>query len=189
MNTQKPISTISYNTVGFLKSTLDELYKNKIISFYMFVTHIGEIDETTGLDEKDHIHLFVIPNRKLNTMDLGEFFIESVPNNKPLKCINWVSSQSDDFILYGLHDEAYLLTKFETRQYHYTYDEFISSDKDDFDRLYKMAFNSSGYAKNKNFYKYIKAGGSVAQLVKAGAVAPNQVEYYENFEKACRKVD
>lgn len=184
MNTAKPISTISYNTRDFLLEVLNNLYKSKIISFYMFIEHKGEKDLTTGLIDRDHIHLYVEPNRKLNTMDLGELFVEPIPNGLPLKCINWVSSKSDDFILYNLHDKQYLLTKFEVREYQYCYDDWIVSDVDCFNRLYNMAYNSSGFAKNRNFYKFIENGGSVSQLIQIGAVDPNQVAYYKAFEEA-----
>lgn len=187
MNTSKPISTISYNSLAFLKNTLDSLVKQKVISFYMFIPHHGEYDEVTNIVDKDHTHVWVFPNRHINTMDLGDFFVEPVPNKKPLKCISWVSSKSDDFILYNLHDKDYLMSKFEIRQYNYTYNDWVSSDQDEFDRRYKMAFNSSGHAKNKNFYKYIATGGTVHELVKNGCVDPNQVEYYNNFAKEVRK--
>ena len=71
MNTRSPISTISYNTVDFLKLKLDELIASKTISFYMFIKHEPEID-----DLKPHIHLYIEPNRQLDTMVLTDYLKE-----------------------------------------------------------------------------------------------------------------
>ena len=72
MQTCKPISTISYNSEEFLKSVLDNLVRTHVIDFYMYIKHIGEID-LFGEQEKDHIHLFLIPNKRINTADLEQF--------------------------------------------------------------------------------------------------------------------
>ena len=71
MNTRSPISTISYNTEKFLKMKLDELVDNKMISYYMFIFHQPEID-----DLKPHIHLYIEPNKQLDTMYLTDYFKE-----------------------------------------------------------------------------------------------------------------
>ena len=103
MQTSKPISTVSYNTTPFLKTVLEGLIRNHVIDFYCFINHLGELDPF-GEREKDHTHLFIIPNHRINTCDLDIQFIEPVPNNKPLKCITWQTSKIDDWILYVLHD-------------------------------------------------------------------------------------
>ena len=51
MNTRNPISTISYNSMLFLKAKLDELVNAKVIQFYAFIFHKGEDDEA---GKKDH---------------------------------------------------------------------------------------------------------------------------------------
>lgn len=187
MNTKNAISTVSYNTEGFLLDKLDRLVRTKKIEYYIIVHHIGELNEV-GVIEKDHTHVYLCPNGKINTMDLGEEFIEFTKDNpKPLKCIQWRSSKIDDWILYNSHDPMYLLSKFETRQYQYSYEEFITSDENQFARDWVCAFQSSGYAKNKNFYNYCKNGGTLAELMKAGAVSPNQVGYYNEFIEAVKK--
>ena len=83
MRTSKPISTISYNTQEFLLHQLDEMIKNHIISDYMYINHFAEEDE-----RKDHIHLWMKPNKLLDTMDIQKYLLEIDPNNptKPLKC-------------------------------------------------------------------------------------------------------
>ena len=78
----------------------------------MFILHQPEEDE-----KKAHIHLYIEPNTLLDTMELQEFFTELDLNNpaKPLKCINFIQSKIDDWILYNSHNSAYLASKFETR--------------------------------------------------------------------------
>ena len=69
MRTSKPIATIAYNTVDFLEQKLAELLRNHKIQDYFFIYHIAEEDE-----KKDHIHLYIEPNTRIDTMDLQEFF-------------------------------------------------------------------------------------------------------------------
>lgn len=45
MRTSKPISTISYNTLPFLKEKLDDLVNNQVLEFYFFIWHHAEDDE------------------------------------------------------------------------------------------------------------------------------------------------
>lgn len=100
MNTRKEISTISYNSVEFLTEKLQELLNEHIISDYMFIPHKAEEDET-----KDHIHLWIKPNKLLDTMDLQSFLQEYDPlhPDKPLKCIDFRFAKTDDWILYSIH--------------------------------------------------------------------------------------
>lgn len=189
MQTCKPISTISYNSLPFLRSVLDNLVRTHVIDFYMFIHHIGEVD-IFGEQEKDHTHLFVIPNHRINTSDLGDFFIETVDNNsKPLKCITWSVSKSDDWILYCLHDAQYLATKFESRHFEYNFNEIVTSDPEDLRRKYRMAYESSGYARMKNLYQYAKSGGSLNSLLEIGAIPVNQIQCYDDFFKLSKKID
>lgn len=181
MNTTKPISTISYNTPKFLKHKLEYLLECHVISFYMYIQHEGEID-MFGEKEKDHIHLFLIPNERVNTMDLSDEFIETLPNeDKPRKCISWTTSKSDDWILYCLHDKEYLASKFETRQILYTYDDIVASDEDDLRRRFRSAYQSSGYARMRNLYEYANSYGTMSELLKIGAIPINQVSAYTDF--------
>lgn len=128
MRTRKPISTITYNTFDYLIVKLEELRKAKKISFWAFVPHQRENDEA-----KDHIHLFIDPSVQVQTDDLKDEFREFDPSHpdKPLGCISFASSKFDDWYLYGLHDEAYLASKGQSREIHYLPEEVISSDPDD----------------------------------------------------------
>lgn len=187
MNTSKPISSISYNSESFLLSTLKSLQQKNIIEFYMYIKHTGEID-IFGEREKDHIHLFIVPNERINTLWLTEQFLEFIDDNdKPLKTISWNNSKCDDWILYCLHDPVYLATKFEDRQIQYTYKDLVASDDQDLRRRYRSAYQSSGYARMKNLYQYAASGGTLTDLMRIGAVPINQISGYEEYFRIAKK--
>lgn len=107
MATQKPISTISYNSEAFLKEKLDTWISSHIIQAYQYIKHKGEDGD------KDHIHLRIEPNKKLDTMDLLEQLREyQIGNTKPLGCRPFRPSKEEDWILYAVHDETYLKLKY-----------------------------------------------------------------------------
>lgn len=143
MRTSKPIATISYNTEDFLKIKLEELCKNHTISDYMFIKHDAESDE-----RKDHIHLWLQPNKLLDTMDLQEYFCELDLSNpsKPLGCIDFRPSKADDWILYTQHYGPYLQSKGESREYSYHKEDFRFHNEDSFEDLYRHAFKGSDFA-------------------------------------------
>ena len=129
MRTSRPISTISYNTNDFLNNVLDELIRKRAISFWAWIEHLPEDDET-----KAHKHLYIVPNGQIDTDMLGEQFLEvdlSNPTKKPLGIKNIHSSKFTDWYLYALHDSTYLETKGQSRRYHYTRDDVQASDRDD----------------------------------------------------------
>ena len=111
-----PIATISYNSDEFLQAKLDELMRNKVISAYFWVNHFAEEDE-----RKNHKHLWLKPNRRIDTMELQQYFIEPFTDArlKPLGCIDFVSSKIDDALLYFAHWKSYLAYKHQSRRYHY----------------------------------------------------------------------
>lgn len=109
MATQLPISTISYNTVDFLKKKLEQWYHEHLIRAYMFIFHKGEDGD------KDHIHLRIEPNKRLDPMDLmDELCMEVDPNDrsKNLGCRPWRPSKEEDWFLYVVHDKKYLDFKY-----------------------------------------------------------------------------
>ena len=144
LRTSKAISTISYNSKDFLLSILDKLIRQHIICNYMFIEHQPEDDE-----RKKHIHLFIQPNRLIDTMELQDMFKEfdSSKPDKPLGCIDFRLSKIDDWILYNQHFNAYLLSKGESRKFHYARDDFVYFDSDTFDFDYNHAFKGSEWAK------------------------------------------
>ena len=107
MATQKPISTISYNTEAFLKEKLDTWYNAHIIQAYQYICHKGEDGD------KDHIHVRIEPNKKLDPMDLSEQLREyKLGIDKPLCCRPFRPSKEEDWILYAVHHKQYLNLKY-----------------------------------------------------------------------------
>ena len=181
MRTSKPISTISYNTQEFLVHQLDELVKNHKVCDYMFINHFAEEDE-----KKNHIHLWIKPNTLVDTMDLQKFFVEANPDNplKPFKCIDFHSSKSvDDWILYAQHFEPYLASKGESREYHYTKDDFIYNDEDTFDDLYNHAFKGSEWAQRNQILRALSDGSAnPTSLILNGTVPLNMASQLNAFK-------
>ena len=130
MKTTKPISTISFNSPGYLVTKLDELIASKIITFYAFIPHKPEDDEGGN---KPHNHLYILPSKMIQTDDIRFELREFNPENpsKPFGVLPFRSSRFDSWYLYGLHDKRYLASKGESRRYHYEHSEFITSDDDE----------------------------------------------------------
>ena len=131
MNTTCPIATISYNSENFLKERLQELQRNHSISSWFFIFHYAE-----GQRPKDHFHVWMKPNKRLDTMTLQEFFAEDDPGNPDgpkLGCIDFVSSKIDFAILYYAHYKPYLTYIHQKRIYHYDWNQFVVSDQNWFD--------------------------------------------------------
>lgn len=107
MATQKPISTISYNSESFLKEKLNEWLSAHIIQAFQYIPHKGEDGD------KDHIHLRIEPNKKLDPMDLSAALREfAIGSDKPLGVRPWRFSLEEDWILYAVHDEDYMRLKY-----------------------------------------------------------------------------
>lgn len=107
MATQNPISTISYNSEAFLKEKLESLVESHTIQCYMYICHKGEDGD------KDHIHLRIEPNRRIDPMSLTELLKEFVQgNSKPLGVRPWRPSKEEDWFLYVVHDADYLKFKY-----------------------------------------------------------------------------
>lgn len=107
MATQKPIATISYNSEAFLVEKLQNLYDAHIIQAWQFITHKGEDGD------KDHIHLRIEPNKRIDPMEFTEMFKEyEKGKDKPLGVRPWRQSKEEDWFLYAVHDSDYLSLKY-----------------------------------------------------------------------------
>ena len=179
MRTTKPISTVSYNSKEYLEGVLNGLVKAHKVAFWAYVYHMAEEDEN-----KDHIHLYIEPNVKLDTMDLADMFREVDLNNptKPLKCIDWRSSKWDDWYLYGIHDEAYLRMKFETRKYHYRLEDVHASDMDELEIKAYRAMHSD-VLKNVKIHDAMMNGITADKMAYMGAIAPSQAFQMAAFQQ------
>lgn len=139
MKTTKPLSTISYNSFNWLTGTLDRLLENGIIRFYALIGHKPEEDEN-----KAHYHVYVEPAKQVDDNWLQGQFVEPVAGEKPLKSLPFNKSKFVDWYWYGLHDVAYLASKQQARKYHYSKDDYITSDVDYLDELVRQNPNPRG---------------------------------------------
>lgn len=180
MRTTKPVSTISYNSLNYLRDRLEELLTNHKICDYMFIFHHAEKDE-----KKDHIHLWIKPNTLLDTMDLQNFFREFDAENptKPLGCIDFrTTNDTDEWILYSEHFKPYLASKGQSRDYHYTKGDFKFADEDTFDDLFHHAHYASKWAMNNQILEQLSNGTiSPGQLVLNGTVPLNMASQLNSF--------
>lgn len=107
MATQRPISTISYNSESFLIEKLQILFDAHTIQAWQYIFHKGEDGD------KDHIHLRIEPNKRIDPMELTEFFKEfEKGKDKPLGVRPWRPSKEVDWFLYAVHDSDYLSLKY-----------------------------------------------------------------------------
>lgn len=177
MKTSRAISTISFNSVGFLKLKLNELVRAKKISFWFFVPHKAEDDEG---GKKDHNHLYIFPSKMLFTDDLKEEFKEYDPKHpeKPLGCISFKFSKFEDAYLYFIHDKRYLAMKGQSRKFHYTHDDCISSDDDDLLAQVRSIdmLSLSPYADIQNAQQQ---GITFAEYFRRGTIPLQQVMLYQ----------
>jgi len=112
--TQKPVSTISYNTEAYLIDKLNRLKTGKIINYALCIKHQGEedINYVTGETEKDkdHWHIYLDLAKRVELLELKKEFDETdVNNKKPLGCMNFQSSKVGHWIGYAIHLIDYLL--------------------------------------------------------------------------------
>lgn len=130
MRTTKPISTISFNSVEFLRLKLRELQKAGRISFWAFIVHKAEDDEG---GKKEHAHVYIEPSKMLQSDDIKAALKEFDPErpDKPKGCISFNSSKFDPWYLYALHDKRYLASKGQSRRFHYLHEDIQTSDEDD----------------------------------------------------------
>lgn len=167
MATQKPISTISYNTTLFLREKLTELYNAHIIQAYQFIYHKGEDGD------KDHIHLRVEPNKRIDQMELTSLLTEYVNGeDKPRGCRPWRPSTEEDWILYAVHDPVYLREKYgenpdKGEKIPYQWEVIEASPLYDVQTMFIRAKAKLSRTQS-NVFDRLEHGESFANLVKEG---------------------
>lgn len=190
MATSKPSSTISYNTLPFLKARLKELYDSHLIQAYMFIQHKGEDGD------KDHIHLRIEPNKRLDLMEIQHFFNEPDINNpdKPLGCRPFRPSKEEDWFLYAVHDKKYMQLKYKDdprEKLPYKDEDIVISPGYDLDIAMIRARASLAHHAT-NILSELESGFSAPALVKRGenpvlVRTIQMIMVNENKDKALRK--
>ena len=167
MRTSKPISTISYNTDDFLKAKIERWKGLGIIEFGMWIRHMPEQDE-----KKSHCHVFLKPAKLIQTMDLENDSCEFDPMfpDKPLKMVSFRVSQESDWVLYGIHDPAYLAEKGLEREFVYGFEDIQSTCED---TLTDIIAHISDQRKGRIEYRIIECinrGMNWHQIVSSGMI-------------------
>lgn len=128
MQTIRTLSNISYNSDDYFAAKIKELEKNGVIEWAYWIHHKADTDET-----KEHIHFTFKPSKRIDTAKLREFLFEFDPKSDlPLTCTKkWKPMNSmDDWLLYAVHDTAYLNSKGQYRKYHYDFQDLKATDYD-----------------------------------------------------------
>lgn len=134
MNTGLPVSTISFNTTGFLEERLVDMTNRGLLEWWAFIPHEPEPnpDNDDG-NGKKHSHVRVHPAKRVQTEAIRQYLREYDPKRPkdPLGCLPfWSSKHFGEWYLYVLHDVQYLKWKGLTREYHYRPEDIVTSDRD-----------------------------------------------------------
>ena len=167
MNTSKPIAGVSYNSEDFLKGKLKDWNDAGLIEYGMFIRHKAEADE-----KKDHFHIFIIPARRLQTLDLENDSKEFDPLNpdKPLKIVGLSGSKESDWVLYCLHDPSYLQEKGLMREHHYSLEDFYSTEEDRFNMIISSLSDARNSRLETRLLEMHRMGLSWNEVVSSGLI-------------------
>ena len=182
MGTSKPQTGISYNTQPFLKSTLERLTDGGLVRHWAYIPHKGETSKkSTSVHDKDHIHLLVVLNKVTDLQKLEKEFSEvKIGEALPLATVGIRTCNSlEDWVLYVLHDETYLASKGEVREYHYTLEDFVTDNVANLQELYNSALHQC-YESKRKITALIEMGGYEA--IKSGLYSINQANNIKAFQ-------
>jgi len=100
------------------------------------------------------------------------------PLDKPLGVIMPVSSKFGDWFLYTQHDVAYLMSKGQSRKFHYGLEDFKTSDTDYFNEIrHRIDFSKSNA--HQRLVDAVQSQIPFQELVLTGIIPINQVHAYE----------
>ena len=179
--TAKPISTISYNTGEFLKRKLDELLKAYIINDYRIIFHYGEDGD------KDHYHVYIEPNKRLDTGRLRDEFNEiTFESDKPLGCMPFRSSKFDHWIMYVIHDPKYLMIHKSDNdgdgKIEYKISDIITPFEEQLQRDYKIATRLRE-TENQKIIDQIEQGENLTTIAYQNDMNPMRIIAINNLFK------
>lgn len=180
MKTTRPISTVSFNTEGFLLYKLNELIKSDKLEFWAYIEHQPE-----GSEGKTHFHVFMLPAVSIDTLALRREFTEPDLQNplKPLGSLRIYKSKFDDWYFYGMHDEIYLLLKGKKKQIHYKREDFVTSDMAQFNELADNAIrgNEKDSIRTQMMVSAIENGLPFSHLLRQGLIP---LAYLHQYNRA-----
>lgn len=137
MVTSKLVTNIYYGESEYLKERLNGLVDDGAIAYWVFILHHGErqynpIENAWVGDRlKDHIHVGIKPNKRLNFDIVYGECIQMVGGKLTGFTRNWEIVRSTmDFWLYLFHFKDYLAAKNLVREYNYSKNDIVCSDND-----------------------------------------------------------
>lgn len=178
--TAKPISTISYNTEGFLKRKLDAMLEAHILTDYRYIHHKGENGD------KDHFHVLLYPNKRIDTGVLRDEFNEvtAEADAKPLGCLPFRTSATDHWLMYVLHDPYYLIAHHSDDdgdgKIEYQIDQIETPFKEQLARDYKRALPLRK-TENQEIVERIIRGDSVTKILTETTSNPTKIATIKNL--------
>lgn len=178
--TAKPISTISYNSEQFLKRKLDAMLQAHIITDYRYIKHEGE-----GGD-KDHIHMMMFPNKRIDTAELRDEFNEvtAEADAKPLGCLPFRTSKADHWLMYVLHDHFYLMAHHSDDdgdgKIEYSIEQIVTPFAEQLARDYKRALPLRK-TENQEIVERLMRGESVVQILTETTSNPMKIATVKNM--------
>ena len=179
MKTKRMISTVGYNSEKFLIKTCNDLVEVGALEWWYAIRHQPEIDES-----KAHWHIVMQPSSPLDTVSLRKQFEEPDPDNDiPLGVLPIRPSKSfEDWYLYAIHHNGYLMWKNETRAFHYKFDDIIGSDLDLLSEMVNEA-NISKYRCYEEVFLCAERGVPFSSIVADGLVPLNYInQFYTLYE-------
>lgn len=135
MRTNKSISNIAYHRESIFGAIANALRQADKIGPCFWVAHKAE-----GNEKKDHLHIVLVGGVKTyNTDGLAPLFgWDEVDGKKATVTSLWKPTKNlNDWLLYGVHDERYLLQKGEERDHSYDWSE-VHCTKGDEDLLEQL---------------------------------------------------
>lgn len=185
--TAKPISTISYNSEAHLKRVLDQYFDSGRIEDYRYICHEGEDGD------KDHIHLYVVPNRRIDTVQFREEFKEVVPfDDKPLGCMPFRKSSNEHWLMYAIHDPDYLKAHKSDNDGDgkklYTVEQIVTPFPDQLMRDYKKALSLRN-TNNQKIINRVRKGDKLVDIAYEEDIKPNEIVAMMNLYRMQDAID
>ena len=179
MKTIKSISSVTWNSELFLNNVLNSLIDRGIISFWFYVHHNAETNET-----KDHFHIYMEPDCRVDTNDIRKEF-EELPtcsdDKDIIKPLPFEKSNFDNAYLYFTHDKLYLNSKGYYKQYYnytdvHTSDKFMLQEKVGLIDYYKIQGSRANKIKDAIIH-----GVSFEDMVLTGLIPVQQINQYQKL--------
>lgn len=177
MKTSEPISTIIYNDKEWIIARLKELSQGEkpLVQEWNLIMHKPEDDEA-GL--REHGHLWTLPARPVDMASFRDYFAQPDPNNdKPIRPLPFRrTKQFRDWLLYVLHDDFYLAQKLQSRIYHYSIKDIITSSSD---YLHMLAYEAEYTDEKDSMINRLRTafnlGMDWVEILSSGIIKPHEV--------------